>query len=989
VRAGRRTALATAFTLALLALPQQSAPTVTASAAKRSTSTAPLPPAPRRKLNPAAERWVASTLHKMSVDEKIGQVMCVTYFGGLVSTKSKPYQELLRQVEGMHVGGFIVITEGSPLGTVRSRVYPTAVLANQLQHHARIPLLIGADFETGTAMRLADGTAFPDPMAVAAGGSPKDAYEIGRITALEARAVGVNWVFAPVSDVNNNPDNPIINIRSFGEDPARVAEFVSAFVRGAEENGVIATAKHFPGHGNVSTDSHIDLPIVGSDRHQLENIELVPFRAAIAAGVSSIMTAHLAVPAIEPDTEVPATLSSHILTDLLRKQLHFEGLTVTDALDMGGVARRYPPGEAAVRALLAGADVLLMPPVPDAAFAAVKEAVDSGRIPQSRLDEAVTRILRAKAALGLHRERIVSIDALNSRFGRPEWKETALDIADRGVTLVRDAAHRLPLDSTRPARYLLAIISGDSDPYPGELLEEEIRPRVDTLEVIRTDTRFVKVSSLSVPAPESYDVAIIALFVHVRDRKGTIGLPDEQAALVKQLLQSGKPAAIVCFGNPYLIARFPSAPTWLAVFSTSDVAQQAAGRALFGQVAIAGHQPVSVPDATGQTLRIGAGISVPANPMKLRPAGPAEDARLKPVWTLLEKAVADRTISGGVVAVGHGDSLAVHASGHAAGKDSSASHSAALQPSTVFDASALEMPVIVSSLVGQLTERTSGARLDIDTPIESWLPGWAKGPNPEWRRNVTLRHLLTQTSGLQAAPADMLAGNRHANLARIFSTPLTTEPGKQVQDSALNTILAGEIVERATGTSLEAAAREQLFAPLSMTASILGPSPAKTSFQGTARNANRPSAVRSSGFSATAGDLSAFCRMLLNSGVYEHRRVLRASTIIEFSSPQPFGDGSRALGWEVQPAPAAAASSSGLHDFGFASSVGALLWLNPENDSFIVFLSNGAAPGSPRILEFEQSLRSAVATALSTASAAQASAALLTQKQAQPNIRHQ
>jgi serine-type D-Ala-D-Ala carboxypeptidase len=534
--------------------------------------------------------------------------------------------------------------------------------------------------------------------------------------------------------------------------------------------------------------------------------------------------------------------------------------------------------------------------------------------------------------------------------------------------LVRDAAHRLPLDSTRPARYLLAIISGDSDPYPGELLEEEIRPRVDTLDVIRTDTRFVKVSSLSVPAPGSYDLAIIALFVHVRDRKGTIGLPDDQAALVKQLLQSGKPAVIVCFGNPYLIARFPSAPTWLAVFSTTDVAQQAAGRALFGQVAIAGHQPVSVPDAAGQTLQIGAGISVPANPMKLRPAGAAEDARLQPVWTLLEKAVADRTISGGVVAVGHGNSLALHAGGHAAGRPS-----AALQPSAVFDASSLEMPVIVSSLIGQLTERTSGARLDLDTLIESWLPEWAKGPNPKWRREVTLRHLLTQTSGLPAAPPDMLARNRHAILARIFSTPLTTEPGKQVQDSALNTILAGEIVERATGTSLEAAARDQLFAPLSMTGSILGPSPAKTPFRGTARNASRPSATRSSGFSATAGDLSAFCRMLLNSGIYEHRRALRAGTIIEFTSPQPLGDGSRALGWEVQPGPAAAAPSSGLHDFGFASPVGALLWLNPENNSFIVFLSSGAAPGSPRIVELEQSLRSAVATALRTASVAGAS----------------
>src|SRR5713101_79732 len=358
-----------------------------------------------KKLSPAANAWVEATLRKMTVDEKIGQLLFTTYHGSFTTTDATAYQQLLHDVQDLHVGGFIVITHGSPLGIVKSQAYPTAVLANQLQAKAKLPLLIGADFERGTAMRYDEGTSFPTAMAVAAGGNVKDAYTMGKITALEARATGVHWVYAPDADVNNNPGNPIINTRSFGEDPARVAEFVSAFVRGVQENGALATAKHFPGHGDTAADSHIDLPVIHADRERLEHLELVPFRAAIAAGVSTVMTGHLNVPALEPDPNTPATLSSHILTDLLRSDLHFQGLVVTDAMDMGGITVRFAPGEAAVRAVLAGADCLLMPPVPDAAFEALLQAVKSGRISRERLDASVRRILEAKARIGLNKNR--------------------------------------------------------------------------------------------------------------------------------------------------------------------------------------------------------------------------------------------------------------------------------------------------------------------------------------------------------------------------------------------------------------------------------------------------------------------------------------------------------------------------------------------------------------------------------------------------------
>src|SRR5208282_37326 len=481
------------------------------------------------------EKWAETTLLQMSLEEKVGQVLFTTYHGSFTPTDSDAYAQMMHDVNELHVGGFINITHGSPLGIVKSQAYPTAVLTNQLQSKSKLPLLIGADFERGTAMRLDEGTSFPTAMALAAGGNPRDAYTVGKITALEARAVGVHWIYAPDADVNNNPGNPIINTRSFGEDPTRVAEFVTEFVRGVQENGGLATAKHFPGHGDTAADSHIDLPVIHADRERLDSLELVPFRAAIAAGAESIMTGHLAIPALEPDTNTPATLSSNILTGLLRKELGYQGLVVTDAMDMGGITVRYAPGEAAVRAFSAGADALLMPPVPDAAADALKDAVKSGRISHERLDASVRRILQAKARLGLYKERLVDVNALNKHFGKVEWQREAQEISDRGATLLRDTAHRLPLDETKPTRAMLVALYADPEPYPGEDLERELRSRVDSLTTLRADTRFVKADNLKLPASETYDVAILAFFVRVSDRKGNVDIPAEQAALAEKV----------------------------------------------------------------------------------------------------------------------------------------------------------------------------------------------------------------------------------------------------------------------------------------------------------------------------------------------------------------------------------------------------------------------------------------------------------------------
>jgi beta-glucosidase-like glycosyl hydrolase/CubicO group peptidase (beta-lactamase class C family) len=938
----------------------------------RTQKESPLKP----KLSREGEKWVERTLKKMTLEEKLGQLLFVFYYGGFTSTESEAYKELLKQVEQNHVGGFVIRTQGSPLGTVYSQVYPTAALANQLQRRAKVPLLVAADFERGTAMRLDEGTAFPHAMGVAATGDPRVAYLMGKITAIEARAAGVQWVFAPVGDVNINPENPIINTRSFGEDPQKVAEFVKEFVRGVEENGALATAKHFPGHGDTSMDSHIDLSVVTGDRARLNAVELVPFRAAIAAGVSTIMTGHLAVPALEPNTELPATLSENILTGLLRKELGFDGVVVTDALDMGGVTSRYPPAEVAVRAIASGADVLLVPPITDAALTALKDAVESGRLPVARIDEAARRVLRAKAQVGLNKERLVDLEKLNTAFRRPEFVQQAQEIADKGVTLLRDDAHLVPLDATQPQRVLLVAVSGDLDPFPAEFFEREVRWRVDSLNVVRADTRFVRVETVKLPPPESYDVAIAALFVRVADRKGTVGLPENQMALVNELLAGGRPVVVVCFGSPYIIEKFPNAKTWLAAFSTQDVAQRAAGRALFGQVSIDGRIPVSVPGV----VRAGDGLSVAANPMKLRPSAEIEP-RLKPAYEILDRGVTEKAFPGGVLAVGYRGELAVHAFG----RQMYDKKSPAVASDTLYDAASLTKAVVTTTALAMLVATN---RVQLEAPLERFLPEWGKGPNPEWRKKVTVRHLLLHSSGLPDYRRYYLeTKGKKEIVARALAEPLVAEPGTKIEYSDIGFILLGEIVERVSGKSLDQFARERIFAPLGMNDSLFTPSknlrtriaPTENDKEFRKRlvhgEVHDPNAWAMGGVAGHAGmfttgaDLAAFCQMMLNGGIYAHQRLLAQSTVAQFTRITTINGTGRTLGWDVPSDSSQSGRYFSARSYGHLGYTGTSMWIDAEKELFVILLTNRVFPSTEneKIKDVRPAVHDAILEALGEA----------------------
>ncbi|MGA9887687.1 MAG: serine hydrolase, partial [Candidatus Acidiferrales bacterium] len=623
----------------------------------------------------------------------------------------------------------------------------------------------------------------------------------------------------------------------------------------------------------------------------------------------------------------------------------------------GGVTSLYPPGEAAIRAVEAGADVLLMPPVPDAAMAGLERAVRSGRLTEKRIDQSVRRILQAKARLGLDKNRFADIEQLDQKFGRPEFEAQAQSIADRGVTLLRDSKHLLPLDAAKPLRVLLVSLSADADPYPGETIEPEIRWRVDSLTALRADTQFVNVQTLKLPPPDSYDVAIAALFVRVADRKGNVGLPDDQRAFVDQMLAAGKPTVVMAFGSPYLIERFPGAPTWLAEFATNDVSQRAAVRALFGQVAMQGQIPVTVPG----TAKRGDGMAVAANPMTVQPGSAYMTYQLTPVFGLLDSAVTAGAFPGGVLAVGLNDQLVVHPFGSFT-RDAKAARVAA---STIYDMASLTKVIVTITSAMMLVQQK---RLDLDAPVSRYLPEFlaaAKSdPNPTWRARITVRMLMLHDSGLPAH-RDFYkeAKGYDAVLAKVLAEPLVHEPGTQVEYSDLGFIMLGEIIQRLTGETLEEFAKSHIFAPLGMNESLynppvsLRPRIAPTEFDADFRKRLLRGEVHdenawamggisgNAGLFSTAGDVAAFAQMMLNGGIYAHHRLIARATIQQFTQRQAVGDSARTLGWDVPTPPN---SSAGHYfssaSFGHTGFTGTSLWIDPERHLFVVLLTNRVNP---------------------------------------------
>jgi len=574
--------------------------------------------------------WAEKTLKNLSLEEKVGQLFMIRVRVEFLNGNSPSYFELRDRIRKYHIGALAM--SAPPQGQARDirRRYEVVTLLNQLQEESKLPLLVAGDFERGVLpAHLFGTTVFPHAMAFGAAGNLAYAEEFGRITAQESRALGVHWNLFPVADVNSNPANPIIGTRAFGANPEQVGDLVAAYIRGARENGMLTTAKHFPGHGNTAMDSHVGVPVVSDDLEHLQAVDLPPFQKAINAGVDAVMTAHVRVLALDPDPSRVATTSPAIVTTLLKSELGFKGIVVTDALDMAGLVGLYAkdPGRVAVDAFKAGSDVLTEPYNLDASYRAMLEAIRSGEIGQDRLDESVLKILQAKAALGLERNRVVDVGAIPGLVGNPDNMAAGQRISDAAITLVRDNGKVLPLRNGRSGKRLRVVSQAKAQPgllliilcdnrrgEDGRVLERQVRKRAP-VRVIYVDPRVAAAKSDDVlNAAAHAQQVVVAVYVVpsarrsrtvARGQKNSASLPDSTAKLLSRVLaRAAEKTAVLAMGTPYLTEDFPTIQNYICTFSNATVSEISAARALFGEIPIPGHLPVNISNSTAPASKI-------------------------------------------------------------------------------------------------------------------------------------------------------------------------------------------------------------------------------------------------------------------------------------------------------------------------------------------------------------------------------------------------
>jgi beta-N-acetylhexosaminidase len=581
-------------------------------------------------LDRKGERWAAATLRKMSLEEKIGQMIMPWARIEFMNVDNPDYLLLREEMRKYHVGGFGVTVFADGPSLRKSEPLEAAALTNGLQRDSKYPLLFAADFERGLSMRLNGATAFPAAMAFGAAGNKDMARQFGQITAQEARAIGIQWNWFPVADVNSNPANPIINTRSFGEDPALVGDLVAAYIAGARSEGMLTTVKHFPGHGDTDTDSHLTLARSNASIDRLNTVELVPFRAAIAAGVDSVMLAHITVPALEPDPNRPASISSNVVTNLLKDQLGFHGLVVTDALDMGALTRVFSgtlseiSGAEAVAAIQAGNDMVIIPADLEGAYNGLLNAVKRGAITQSRIDASVLKILRMKASVGLDRNRLVDLTAVDKEVARSGNLEVAQSVADRAVTLVSDANKLLPLRLPQPSPAkaqtasgsvpstsasssgIVAVIFTDDarSSEGGRIFAGQLKQRAPDAAVLYVDqanSGFVAPDVLAAVAGANRVIAVAEAVPSARrttsgQGTGSAELDQSAAQILASILKiSASKTVVTAFGNPYIGTQISGIETYLCTFSNTSTSAVSLVKALFGEIPIHGRLPVTVP----------------------------------------------------------------------------------------------------------------------------------------------------------------------------------------------------------------------------------------------------------------------------------------------------------------------------------------------------------------------------------------------------------
>ena len=940
----------------------------------------PLPEKPAQLPAPPRQSWVDSVLAGMSLEDQVGQLMMVGVYGYYFSVESDQYVRLERLVREYRVGG-VIVWPGD--------VMATAVRLNSLQRLSRIPLLVSGDFERGVAMRLRRATPFPDAMAIGATRNPQYAYDVARAIAREARAIGVHQNFAPVADVNTNPLNPVINTRSFGDSPVLVGEMAAAFVRGSLDGGVLPTVKHFPGHGDAGVDSHLELPILRLTRERLDSVELAPFRAAIDAGVPSVMIAHIAFPALDSIDTTPASLSSRVVSEVLQHQMRFQGLVITDAMDMQGVSRGYSAAESAVRAVKAGVDVVLMPPDEESALAALLSAARSGEIDSIRLKASVRKILTLKKQLGLDTLRTISVEHVDDVVGIRAHQMLAREVARHGVTLLRNRGTLIPLQTTGRRR-IVSVVLSDSDDYrvdvhrPGAHFSTEqvgsyfhhlLQLRNGHMEEVRLNPNSdAEEFDHAAGRLRRADLLLLQVYVKVRSSSGRIGMPLRLLPFIKRAGAAGVPTVVVLFGSPYLAAQFPNADVLMCMYGDTEPQIEAAVEALFGEIAIGGKLPVAIPGS----FAAGAGLGMTMDRLRRDDPGAAgfNAARLSKLDTIIKQAIRDSAFPGAqLVVVKDG----VIAYSKAFGTQTYDMSARLIDDGTLFDLASVSKVIGTTAAAMKLYDQ---GKLRLDARVGIYLRQFTTGKKAE----ITVRHLLTHRAGFPPFKRFFLTCKSAAEaLDSVLATELIWNPGDTTVYSDIGMITMGKVIEKIAGMPQDEFLEREFYGPLGMKNTMYNPpreswdnvAPTeidtlwrKSLVQGIVHDENAcilGGVAGHAGLFSTASDLAIITQLLLNKGTYAGIRYLAESTVVAFTGRRLAGE-DRFLGWDMKsPTGSSAGSLFSPTSFGHTGFTGTSVWVDPERRISVILLTNRVHPtrANMKIAKIRPAVADAVIQALS------------------------
>ncbi|MDP1676670.1 MAG: glycoside hydrolase family 3 N-terminal domain-containing protein [Bacteroidota bacterium] len=910
--------------------------------------------------------WADSVLQQMSLREKVAQLFIIWTKAGFFANDEKQWQENLRYAQNVGVGGFY-FSNGSAYG------FP--VNANKLQQISKIPLLMTADFEWGAGMRIQEATTFPRAMSLGATRDTNLAYKMGKATAREARALGIYQNYSPTVDINNNPKNPVINTRSFGEDPKLVSDFARAFIRGTQEENVIATVKHFPGHGDTDIDTHLDIPSINISRERFDSVELVPFKDAINNGVMSVMISHIHAVTFDDTNSLPSTASENIVTKLLKDELKFDGLIITDALAMKGVTKLFSPGEAAKRAVKAGADMLVMSPNTDEAIDSLIEAVQRGEITEQRINRSVKKILEYKQWCGLDTNRYVDVDAVSKVVANNSHKELAKEIARKSITVLGNEDGILPLRNLNGKKILDIVFSDTEEPEDAKELHEELFNR-KRIELVRIDPRSNQMEYEDVLKKAKFADLIICQFMfYIRSEAMSGRLPKKASDLMTAIAALQKPIVTISTGNPYVAMDFPPVNAYVATFSPSKASIEAAAEVIFGEQPARGKLPITIPGR----YQFGQGVEYQA--LILRNGEPGEagfDAdSLVLVDSIIEKAIADSAFPGAVLLVAR-NGIVAHEKSY--GRFMYDSSSEKMTTDAIFDLASVTKVISTTSAVMRLVEEK---KISLQDKVVKYFPAFGQNG----KENVTIYNLLVHNSGLQAwRKYYEFCDTSQCVLDSIFVAPLIYTTGDSTLYSDLGLITIGKIIERVTKTTLANYVDSVFFKPLGMKNTMYNPpvelwkrvvpteidsfwKKTYTAVRGRVHDENAATLGGISGHAglfSTASDLSKILQMELNYGIYNGKRYLDSATIAAFIKRQSINS-SRGIGWDTR---AEGRSFTGQYaspiTFMHTGFTGTSVVVDPTKNIIVIFLTNRVYPtrSNLKILRVRPAVHDAIFKAL-------------------------